>query len=136
MSTQDETTITTNSGFVRSTDIGTDVTAGVKETLSYKIVIKAKSQSQVMDHLSSYKEDFSAEQWKDIQSKSAGVGGSLGFFDGLFNLGINGHFDTSSSSEHNKSQFTDDKTGKIVTDVLKDTDDQNVSKCDCIIIVH
>ena len=136
MSTQDETTITTNSGFVRSTDIGTDVTAGVKEKMSYNITIKAKSQSEVMDRLSSYKEDFSAEQWKHIQSQSAGVGGSLGFFAGLFNLGINGHFDTSSSNEHDNSHFTDNKIGKIVTDVLKDTDDQNVSKCDCIIIVH
>lgn len=126
MSTQDQTTITTNSGFVRSTDIGTDVTAGVKEKLSYKIVIKAKSQSMVMDRLSSYKGDFSAEQWKDIQSKSAGVGGGLGFFAALFSLGINGHFDTSSSSEHDNSHFTDNKIGKVVTDVLNDTDDQNI----------
>ena len=136
MSTQDQTTITTNSGFVRSTEIGTVVTAGVKEEMNYKIVIKAKSQSEVMHHLSSHKEDFSAEQWKHIKSQSANVGGGLGFFAGLFGLGIHGHFDTSSSTEHEKSKFTDNKIGKIVTDVLKDTDDQNVSKCDCIIIVH
>lgn len=80
------------SGYGRAAQAYVTVQKGAKAELQVDFTVNAISAQSFNEWKSIAKTFFSENQWREIEEKSKGAGGSAGFLTGCFGIGIKGNY--------------------------------------------